>query len=219
LSTFECLCLSTRIWSIWLWGFPSGDIQVYLWMLRCGNIVLLTLRCLDVAKFINLTPLALLISCELSFSIVGLKMSSLPTLALKSPSRIFLWYLGNLSNTRSEFLVEAVLSIISFIFCSSMNVQNNDITPATSQYYVWHPITNKLNPLNCWYDSLNAQKKLYLIHDFHSPFHRKMCVLPPVRHHSPPIWPPALSLDLTYISTVPSKLMWEPTLNKHLKKK
>jgi hypothetical protein len=32
------------------------------------------------------TPLSLLISCKLSFSIVGLKMSSLPTLALKSPN-------------------------------------------------------------------------------------------------------------------------------------
>jgi hypothetical protein len=38
-----------------------------------------------VAKFTNLTPSSLLISCKLSFSIDGLKMSSLPTLALKSP--------------------------------------------------------------------------------------------------------------------------------------
>jgi hypothetical protein len=44
IKTFECLRLSTRIWSIWLWVFPSGDVQVYLWMLRCGNIVLLTLN-------------------------------------------------------------------------------------------------------------------------------------------------------------------------------
>jgi hypothetical protein len=27
-----------------------------------------------------------------------------------------------------------------------MNVQNNDITPATPQYYVRHPITNELYP-------------------------------------------------------------------------
>jgi hypothetical protein len=39
--------------------------------LRCGNIVLLTLRFLDVAKFTNLTPLSLLISCKISFPIVG----------------------------------------------------------------------------------------------------------------------------------------------------
>jgi hypothetical protein len=57
---------------------------------------------LDVAKFTTLTPLSLLISCKLSFPIVGLKMSSLPTLAFKSPNKIFVWYLGNLSNIRSK---------------------------------------------------------------------------------------------------------------------
>jgi hypothetical protein len=31
-----------------------------------------------------------------------------------------------------------------------MNVQNNDITPASYQYFVRHPITNKLNPVNWW---------------------------------------------------------------------
>jgi hypothetical protein len=71
------------------------------WMFRCGNIVLLTLRFLDVEKFTNLTPLSSLISCKLSFPIVGLKMSSLPTLALKPPNRIFIWYFGSLSNRRS----------------------------------------------------------------------------------------------------------------------
>jgi hypothetical protein len=37
--------------------------------------VLLTTKFLDVAKFTTLTPLSLLISCELSFPIVGLKIS------------------------------------------------------------------------------------------------------------------------------------------------
>jgi hypothetical protein len=32
--------------------FPSEEVQVYLWMFRCGNIVLLTTRFLDVAKFV-----------------------------------------------------------------------------------------------------------------------------------------------------------------------
>jgi hypothetical protein len=50
---------------------------------------------LDVAKFTTLTPLSLLISCKLSFPTVGLKMSSLPTLALRFPNKIFIWYLGN----------------------------------------------------------------------------------------------------------------------------
>jgi hypothetical protein len=47
-----------------------------------------TVKFLDVAKFTNLTPLSLQISCKLSFPIVGLKMSSLPTLVLKSRKRI-----------------------------------------------------------------------------------------------------------------------------------
>jgi hypothetical protein len=41
------------------------------------------------AKFTNVTPLSLLILYKLSFPIVGLKMSSLPTLALKSLNRIY----------------------------------------------------------------------------------------------------------------------------------
>jgi hypothetical protein len=63
--------------------FPLGDIQVNLRILRCGNILLLTVRFLNVAKFTTLTPVSLLISCKISFPNVGLKISSLPTLALK----------------------------------------------------------------------------------------------------------------------------------------
>jgi hypothetical protein len=37
-------------------------------------------------RLTSLTPLSLLISCKLSFAIVDLKMSSLPTLALESPT-------------------------------------------------------------------------------------------------------------------------------------
>jgi hypothetical protein len=43
-SILECHILSINMWSIWLWVFPSGETQVYLWMLRCGKIVLLTTR-------------------------------------------------------------------------------------------------------------------------------------------------------------------------------
>jgi hypothetical protein len=64
-----------------------------------SEIILLIIRFLDVAKFATLSRLSLLISCKLSFPIV-LKMSSLLTLPLKSPNKMFLCYLGNLSNTR-----------------------------------------------------------------------------------------------------------------------
>jgi hypothetical protein len=43
-----------------------------------------------------------------------LKISSLPTFALKSPNKIFMFYLGNWSNTRPSSS-EVVLYIISLI--------------------------------------------------------------------------------------------------------
>jgi hypothetical protein len=61
----------------------------------CGNMVLLTTKFLDAAKFTILTPLSLLISCKLSFQFVSLKIFSLPTFVLKSPNKIFVSYLGN----------------------------------------------------------------------------------------------------------------------------
>jgi hypothetical protein len=64
--------------------------------------VLSTIRFLDVATFSTLTPLSFIISYNLSFPIVGLKMSSLPTLAMKSLNRFYVWYLTNLSNTSSS---------------------------------------------------------------------------------------------------------------------
>jgi hypothetical protein len=115
LSTLECLRIYIRIWSIWLWMFPSGDVQSYLWMLRCRNIVLSTLRFLDVAKFTTLTPLSLLISSKLSFSVVSFHM-------------VFREYIEHILH----FLIETVTHINNFILCWGMNVQNNDMTLATS---------------------------------------------------------------------------------------
>jgi hypothetical protein len=54
--------------------FPSGEVQIYLWMLPCGNTVLLTIRLFDVAKFTTLTSSSLLISYKISFPIVDLKI-------------------------------------------------------------------------------------------------------------------------------------------------
>jgi hypothetical protein len=62
---------------------------------------------------------------------------------------------------------------------------------------------------NSWFSYV--QKYLYPIHGSHSPFDRKMCILLLVWCHGPPIWPPALPLNLTYIWTVPLKLfLWSP---------
>jgi hypothetical protein len=71
----------------------------------------------------------------------------------------------------------------------------------SAYYYVRHPVTNKLNPLNCWCATF-MHKSLYLIHGSHSPFNKKMCVLLLVQCHCPPIWPLALILYLTYIFIV-----------------
>jgi hypothetical protein len=80
-------------------------------MLLCGNIVVLTIRFLDVAKFTIVNPSSLNISCKFSIQIIALNMSSLPTLPLKSRKKIFIWF----------FLVsssgEAVLHVINFILC------------------------------------------------------------------------------------------------------
>ena len=88
---FHLLFINTL--SIWLSVFPSGEVQVYLWMFWCRNIMLLTTRFSDVAQFTILTPLSCLFWWRLPFPIVGLKIFSPPTFALKSPNIIFKWYL------------------------------------------------------------------------------------------------------------------------------
>jgi hypothetical protein len=79
---------------------------------------------------------------------------------------------------------------------------------------LWHPVTNKLNPHNCWYDYPIHKKKLYLIHDSHSSFLREMCILQQCWYHRPPIWLPALSLNLTYLDSSLETVIREPTLYK-----
>jgi hypothetical protein len=69
---FECRLLSIKTWSIWLCVTSSGQVQVCLWMSRCGDVVLLTIRFFEVAKFTTLTPLPLLASCRLLLPIIGL---------------------------------------------------------------------------------------------------------------------------------------------------
>jgi hypothetical protein len=73
-----------------VWAFFPGEVRVCIWMLRWGNTVLLTANFLDAAKFAAFTQSLTLISCELSFPIVDLKMSSLPAFALKSPNKIII---------------------------------------------------------------------------------------------------------------------------------
>ena len=67
---------SVNMWSTWLWIFPSGEVQVCLWMFWCENIRLLTTRFFYVAKLNTVTSLSLLSRCKFSFQIVSLKISS-----------------------------------------------------------------------------------------------------------------------------------------------
>ena len=48
-------------------------------------------------------------------------------------------------------LIKTIFSIITFLLIWCMHSQNKDSTSVTSQKYIWHPITNKLYSLNCWY--------------------------------------------------------------------
>jgi hypothetical protein len=111
-NAFACLPEYVNLVVIFpIWSHPSIFMDVAMLEHRTFDA--------EVFRCDNPTQSSLLISCKLSFTIVGLKVSS-SLLALKSPKRIFVWYVGNLSNTRS--LIEAALHIISFVICWSMNV-------------------------------------------------------------------------------------------------
>ena len=62
-----------------------------------GNIVLLTIRFLDVLKFTAITQLSLLVSHTLAFPPVSLKTSSHPNFSLIFPNRIFMLILVELT--------------------------------------------------------------------------------------------------------------------------
>jgi hypothetical protein len=74
-----------------IWGCPSVFMNVAM-----REHCIFDSEIFDVAKFTTLTPLSLLILCILSFPIVSLQFSSLPTLANELSKQIFVWYLGNL---------------------------------------------------------------------------------------------------------------------------
>ena len=87
---------SITTWSIWYIVLRSGDCQVFLWILRCWNLVLETTMFCAAAKYTSLKPLSFVFSCRLCFPTVGPKIPSLPTFALKSPTKILISDLGHL---------------------------------------------------------------------------------------------------------------------------
>jgi hypothetical protein len=66
------------------------------------------------------------------FPIIGFKLSSVRSLALKPPNKIRVWYLRTDRIRDVYFLMDTVLCIINFILRWHIYIQNNNITATTS---------------------------------------------------------------------------------------
>jgi hypothetical protein len=110
-----------------------------------------------------------------------------------------------------QFLIETVLHIISFILCWDMLFRTMILTswPLSIMYDILS-LTNSTFLTSAML--LLCTNNLYLIHGSYSPFHIKLCILLQVLCHHPPIWLPALPLNLTYICMVPSTVIRDHTL-------
>jgi hypothetical protein len=86
----------------------------------------MTTKFLDVAKFITLTPVFLLISCKLSFPIVGLEIFSLHSFALKLPDKIFMSYLET-DQKHASVPHRSCPLYHSLIFALGLHIQKNNI--------------------------------------------------------------------------------------------
>ena len=73
-SILECHLLPTNMWSLWLWVFPSGEVQVYL-CLGVGTLCSWPDFFFYVAEFTILTPLSLLSWCRLYYQLSVWKYS------------------------------------------------------------------------------------------------------------------------------------------------
>ena len=149
---------------------PAVLMNVAVWEHRAFNKYIFV-----VAKFTILTPLSLLSWCIHSFPVVGLKISSLPNFALRSPKRLFVWYLGKWSKTCSNSSEE--LSFVSSLF-SSLDAR----TFRTIILHQW--------PLSTIYDTLSltnstpltadtilcCTKVVFPIDDFRFLFHRNIII-------------------------------------------
>jgi len=151
MSIHKCHLIFINMWTIRLWVFPSGMVQVYLWMFQCGNILHFTTRFFEVARFTALTPLSSssLFSCKPSFQIADLKISSLPTCTLQSLYWNYTWYLGrwlnNCSNSSQKLSFESSPSSSTSI-CTFRTI----ISHQQPLNIMWHSMTNKLYSLNYW---------------------------------------------------------------------
>jgi hypothetical protein len=85
---------------------------------------------------------------EFLIPIASLKISFSPTLH---------WHIlreFSYGTSGSDRIRALVPRTTTFILSWCMHIQNNNITPMTTWYYIWHHVTNKFNPLNGRSDSL-----------------------------------------------------------------
>jgi len=150
--------------SLTIRGGSGMFMNVPVW----GNIMLLTARFFYVAKLTSLTPLSLLSWRRLSCPIVGLKIFSLPIFAL-SILVTFSYDISGSDRTPALIPHKTIFWLITLFLTRCMHIYNNNITPATSQQYIWQPIANKLYSLHCWYYS-TVYKKPVPIWWFSFPF-------------------------------------------------
>lgn len=87
-------------------------------------------RCFDVAKFITLIPLSLLMSCKLSFPIVGWETPNFLATELKFRKRISTFL--RLLEYALEHLVKADFCIITLILSWRMRIKDDNTSPTAS---------------------------------------------------------------------------------------
>jgi hypothetical protein len=123
---------------------------------------------LDVAGFTTQTVLLLLILYKPSFPVVRLEISTLPPLTLKSWRKKKYVVLREFIKYMFWFLIETALHIIRFFLCWGMNIQNSEVKPVLYMTFYHQQTLPSVIPM--------YKKILFLIHDFHSHFHRK-CII------------------------------------------
>jgi hypothetical protein len=128
----------------------------------------------EVAEFTTLTPLPSIIQIKLPFHILGLQISLLPTLVLKSYNQIWMWSLEyclyNCSSSSQK------LSCVSSVFSSTGAITFKTITPHQRPLSIIYDILSLTSSTIWIVDKIPLYtKNPVLIHDSHLHFHRKMC--------------------------------------------
>jgi hypothetical protein len=107
--------------------FPSGEVEVCLWILRCENIAILTIKSSDEAKFTTPKSLSLSVfihtlvpSCFCVYFFIEITEKKFSVANME-----FMKY-------KLQFLTQIVLFITTFILSCDVRVQKNSIPPTRS---------------------------------------------------------------------------------------